>query len=301
MKFAANISTLFGDVGFLERPASAAAAGFGAVEFWWPARVALGELADALRASDVAVALVNFDGGNLAAGDRGLLSSPATVDAFLDHVPVALAFAQSVGCRCLNALVGLRDAAIAPAEQEALAIASVRWAADRAAELGMDVLIEPINARDVPRYLLPTISAAVGFIAAVDRPNVKLQYDCYHAQRGEGNLLETIEENIASIGHVQVADAPGRSEPGTGEINVCNVLATLTACGYDGYVGLEYVPSGPTESGLAWLPQEMRNRDVDIFSGNAAGATNTATATSTRDWIGSRGRWQPRPGRNPCQ
>jgi hydroxypyruvate isomerase len=263
VRFAANISMLFQGAPFLERPALAAAAGFGAVEFWWPDGIPLGDLERAVKASGVDVALMNFDGGDLAAGERGILSSPQKVEAFRGHAPAALEFAQAVGCPRLNALVGLRDPSIERTTQHGLAVESVRWVADRAAELGMEVVIEPINPFDVPTYLLPTTGAALDLIAAVARSNVKLQYDTYHAQRAEGNLIDTIREHADVIGHVQIADAPGRHQPGTGEINFRNVLAALAATGYSGYVGLEYVPDGPLEDSLAWLPVRMRDGDTD--------------------------------------
>jgi hydroxypyruvate isomerase len=262
VRFAANISTLFRDVAFLERPSLAAAAGFGGVEFWWPSGIPLGELERALKQSRLEVALMNFDGGDLDRGDRGLLSSPRTVDVFREHVPAALEFARAVGCRRLNALVGLRDPSVALGTQRELAVESLRWAADQAAQFGMQILVEPINARDVPSYLVATTAAAVELIAAVERPNVKLQYDCYHAQRGEGNLIETLRQHADVIGHVQIADSPGRNQPGTGEINFLNVLRALAATGYDGYVGLEYVPDGSVEDSLAWLPRQSRDADI---------------------------------------
>jgi hydroxypyruvate isomerase len=259
MRFAVNVSILFKEVPFLERFARARAAGFGAVEFWWPA----GEDLDAVRAAvgDAAleVALINFDAGDMPAGDRGLVSDPGRAQQFRDNVPVALELAQSVGCRRLNALAGLELAPERREEQLDLARENVGWAADRAAAAGAEVLIEAVNTWENGPYLLHTTRAASAFVHSLGRPNVKLQYDAYHMQRMEGNLVATLREHIGEIAHVQVADSPGRGEPGTGEINYPYVLGALEELGYDGYVGLEYNPTTTaTEDSFGWLPEPVR-------------------------------------------
>jgi hydroxypyruvate isomerase len=259
MRFAVNVSILFKEVPFLERFARARAAGFGAVEFWWPAGEDLGDVRAAVRDAGLAVALINFDAGNMPAGDRGLLSDPDRAQLFRDNVPVALELAQDLGCRRLNALVGLELAPERREEQLALARENVGWAADRAAEVGAEVLIEAVNTFENGPYLLHTTRQAAAFVRAVGRPNVTLQYDAYHMQRMEGNLVATLREHIGEIAHVQVADSPGRGEPGTGEINYPFVLAALEELGYDGYVGLEYNPTtAATEDSLGWLPEPVR-------------------------------------------
>jgi hydroxypyruvate isomerase len=259
MRFAVNVSILFKEVPFLERFARARAAGFGAVEFWWPAGEDLGDVRAAVRDAGLAVALINFDAGDMPAGDRGLLSDPDRAQLFRDNVPVALELAQDLGCRRLNALVGLELAPERREEQLALARENVGWAADRAAEVGAEVLIEAVNTFENGPYLLHTTRQAAAFVRAVGRPNVTLQYDAYHMQRMEGNLVATLREHIGEIAHVQVADSPGRGEPGTGEINYPFVLAALEELGYDGYVGLEYNPTtAATEDSLGWLPEPVR-------------------------------------------
>jgi hydroxypyruvate isomerase len=200
------------------------------------------------------VALINFDAGDMPAGDRGVLSDPDRHERFRANVPVALELARDLGCGKLNALVGLELAPEQREEQLALAQDNVGWAADRAAEQGAQVLIEAVNTFENGPYLLSTTRQAAAFVRAVGRPNVKLQYDAYHMQRMEGNLVATLREHIADIAHVQLADSPGRGEPGTGEINFTYVLAELEALGYDGYVGLEYNPTtAATEDSLGWL------------------------------------------------
>jgi hydroxypyruvate isomerase len=259
VRFAVNVSILFKEAPFLERFARARAAGFGAVEFWWPAGEDLDDVRAAVRDADLDVALINFDAGDMPAGDRGLLSDPERFERFRDNVPVALELAQDLGCRRLNALVGLELSPGERTEQLALAGENVAWAADRAKGIGATVLIEAVNTFENGPYLLSTTRDALAFVRGVARDNVKLQYDAYHMQRMEGNLVATLREHIADIAHMQVADSPGRGEPGTGEINYPFVLAALEELGYDGYVGLEYVPTTPaTEDSFGWLPEPAR-------------------------------------------
>jgi hydroxypyruvate isomerase len=253
MKFSANVSILFREVPFLERFERAARAGFSAVEFWWPGEP-LDEVEAAIEAAGVSVALFNFDAGDMPAGDRGLLSDPDRDGVFKTNVPVALELAGRLGCPRLNALVGVERAPGERERQLALAAENVAWAADLAAQQGADVLIEAVNTFENGPYLLATTRQAAAFIAEVDRPNVKLQYDAYHMQRMEGNLVATITEHASRIGHIQVADSPGRGEPGTGEINYPFVLDAIEALGYDGWVGLEYNPTTTTEDSFGWLP-----------------------------------------------
>lgn len=256
MKFCANVSILFKDTPFLERFERAAAAGFGAVEFWWPAGESLDEVEDAIARAGLQVALFNFDAGDMAAGDRGLLSDPDRFERFRENVPVALSLAERLGCPRLNALVGLERS---PAEREPqleLAAENVRFAADHAALLGIDITIEAVNTFENGPYLVHTTRQAAAFADRVDRPNVRLQYDAYHMQRMEGNLVATFEEFLPRIAHVQIADSPGRGEPGTGEINYPFVLDAIDRLGYVGWIGLEYNPTTQTtEESLAWMPE----------------------------------------------
>ena len=258
-RFAPNISLLFTEVPFLDRFACAARAGFSAVEFWWPPADALDDLEDAVRDAGLGVALLNFDAGDMAAGDRGLLGDPARSNAFRANVPVTLDLAVRLGCVRLNALAGLRLPGLACEEQLELARENVAWAADEAAAIGAYVLIEAVNTFENGPYLLPRTVDALAFVRSVGRPNVKLQYDAYHMQRMEGNLTATLRAHVADIAHIQIADSPGRGEPGTGEINFGFLFSTIDELGYDGWVGLEYRPStGSTEESLAWLPADAR-------------------------------------------
>ncbi|MQA84045.1 MAG: TIM barrel protein [Streptosporangiales bacterium] len=257
--FAANVSILFTEVPFLDRFARAAEAGFGAVEFWWPGGEDLGTVERAVREAGLSVALLNFDAGDMSSGDRGLAGHPDREGQFRENVPVALELAGALGCRRLNALVGLAVPGMERAEQLDVASANVAFAAQRAAASGAEVMIEAINTFDNGPALLSTTAEALDFVRGVGRDNVRLQYDAYHMQRMEGNLVATLRQHIDAIGHVQVADSPGRGEPGTGEIHYPFVLAALDELGYDGYVGLEYRPAAEsTEDSLRWLPRDLR-------------------------------------------
>jgi hydroxypyruvate isomerase len=265
VRFCPNLSMLFKEVDFVDRFGSAAAAGFAGVEFWWPSGEDLGKVEAAIKDSGLEVALFNFDAGDMPNGDRGLLSDPDRQQQFRDNVPVALELARAVGCRRLNALVGLALDGADREEQLALATDNVGAAADQAAGHGIDIMIEAVNTFENGPYLLSTTAATVEFIERVGRENVKLQYDAYHMQRMEGNVVATLREHIGRIGHIQVADSPDRGEPGTGELNYRYVFGALAELPYDGWVGLEYKPANEaTEDNLTWLPKEKRGGDVGV-------------------------------------
>jgi hydroxypyruvate isomerase len=263
MRFCANVSILFKEAPFLERFGRAREAGFSAVEFWWPSGEDLREVERAIRDADLQVALFNFDAGEMPAGDRGLLSDPERHERFRENVPVALELAGKLGCKKLNALVGHERGE--REEHLELARENVAWAADKAAEAGAEIMIEAVNTFENGPYLLYTTEEAEEFIRDVGRENVKLQYDVYHMQRMQGNLVATLRKYIGSIGHVQVADSPGRGEPGTGEIHYPYIFGVLEELGYDGYVGLEYNPTTQrTEESLRWIPEDLRGGDVNV-------------------------------------
>jgi hydroxypyruvate isomerase len=265
MRFSVNVSILFKEVPFLERFGRAEQAGFSAVEFWWPSGEDLGEVERTVRDAGLEVALFNFDAGDMPSGDRGLVSDPEREGRFRENVPVALELARSLGCRRMNVLVGHEIPGMDRDEQLALARENVRFAAGRAGEAGVTVMVEAVNTFENGPYLLYTTGQAVEFVRRVGRENVRIQHDFYHMQRMEGNLVANLREHIGVIGHVQVADSPGRGEPGTGEIHHPYVLAALEDLGYDGFVGLEYNPTTPTtEESFDWLPRDLRGRDVAV-------------------------------------
>jgi hydroxypyruvate isomerase len=259
MRFCVNVSILFTESPLPERFARAREAGFDAVELWWPRGEDPQTVQAAIEEAGVEVVLLNFDAGDMPAGDRGLISDPQTQEAFRANVPVALALAAAVGCTKLNALAGHELPELEREAQLELARENVRFAAGAAAEQGAQVLIEAVNTYENGSYLFPRTAVASEFVESVGRDNVALQYDAYHMQRMEGDLTATIERHFAEIAHIQVADSPGRGEPGTGEINFDYVFQRIAELGYDGHIGLEYKPQGgDTGESLAWLPRERR-------------------------------------------
>lgn len=265
MRFCANVSILFKEVPFLERFGRARRAGFSAVEFWWPDGEDLGEVERAIKEAGLSVALFNFYAGDMAGGDRGLLSDPERQEQFRENVPLALELSERLSCPRINALVGQEIRGMDRREQLDLARENVAWAADRAAEHGVEVMIEAANTFENGPYLLHKTDQAARFVRNVGRQNVKLQYDVYHMQRMEGNLAATMREHIGEIGHVQVADSPERGEPGTGEIHYPYVFGVLEDLGYGGYVGLEYNPTTErTEDSFAWIPEGLRGGDLSV-------------------------------------
>jgi hydroxypyruvate isomerase len=265
MRFSANVSILFKEAPFLERFGRAREAGFSAVEFWWPSGEDLAEVEGAVRDAGLTVALFNFDAGDMPSGERGLASDPDRTEQFRENVPVALDLARKLGCRRMNVLVGHEKEGMNREDQLALARENVASAADGAREAGVTVLVEAVNTFENGPYLLRTTGQAVEFAKSVGRENVKIQHDVYHMQRMEGNLVATLREHIGVIGHVQIADSPGRGEPGTGEIHYPFVLVELERLGYDGCVGLEYNPTTETtEESFGWLPEESRGADAPV-------------------------------------
>jgi hydroxypyruvate isomerase len=256
LRFSPNLSILWQDVPLEERFARAAAAGFGAVELWWPGPETAERLPELTGEAGVRLALLNFDAGDMAAGDRGLASDPDRRAQLRENVPSALRIAAACGCTRLNLLLGLRRDGLGLDDQLALARENVRDAAALAAEQGATVLVEAVNECENGPYLVTRTADAAAFVESVGLPNVRLQYDAYHMQRMEGDLATNLERVWPLVGHVQVADAPGRNQPGTGEINYRFLLGLLERKGYDGYVGLEYKPlDGRTDESFGWIEE----------------------------------------------
>jgi hydroxypyruvate isomerase len=253
-RYCVNVSLLFGELPLLERFAAARAAGLQAVEMHWHRDVAPADIRAAIADASLELVLLNFDGGDTAAGDRGLAADPDRCAEFLDNVPVALELAAAVGCRRLNALVGKRVESVSLDEQLALARDNLAVAADAAAGQGAEVLIEALNRHDTPGCLIAGTDAAAGLARRVERGNVRLQFDAYHMDRMGEDLAGSIDRHRGEIAHVQLADNPGRGDPGTGEIDFEAVFGALDAIGYDGWIGLEYLPpDGDTSASLRRL------------------------------------------------
>ena len=253
-RFAANLSMLFNEVPFLERFAAARAAGFEGVEYLFPYEWPAQEIAGRLQENNLTQVLFNLPPGNWAAGERGIACLPDRVEEFRAGVEQGIRYARALGCSQLNCLAGLKPAALDEQEAWETLVANVQYAADCFAEAGLTLCLEAINSRvDMPGFVLDTSGRVMSLIEQVEADNVRLQYDLYHMQIMEGDLVRTLECLLPWIGHVQFADNPGRHEPGTGEINFSNVFAALDRMGYTGWVGAEYRPSVETAASLGWL------------------------------------------------
>lgn len=262
-KFAANLSFLFTERPFPERFAAAAQAGFTGVEYLFPYDWPAETVAAWLREAGLQQVLFNLPPGDWAAGERGLACQPAARSRFAESVEQALAYARALGCTRLHCMAGLRPAGVPEAELEAVYIDNLRQAADRLAPWGITLLIEPINSRvDMPGYWLDDVQRAFGLQQTVDRANVRVQLDLYHAQIIQGDLTRTLTAHLPAIGHIQVADVPGRHEPGSGEIAYPFLFQTLDRLGYDGWVGCEYKPQLATEAGLAWVGPYLQHASL---------------------------------------
>lgn len=251
-RFAANLSMLFTELPFLDRFEAASRAGFEAVEFLFPYDFPADEIAQRLQSHGLTQALFNLPPGDWDGGERGTAALPGREDEFAAGVETALAYAETLGCHKLHAMAGNTAALDRPATSETY-LRNMRHAADRAAESGRMILVEPLNPYDAPGYHVGSIRAGVEFLEMVERDNVKLQFDIYHAQITDGDVTRLIGQVADHIGHVQLAAVPHRHEPGSGELNDAYVLAALDEAGYTGWVGCEYKPAAGTEAGLGWL------------------------------------------------
>ncbi|GAA2881687.1 TIM barrel protein [Streptomyces mexicanus] len=270
-RFNVNLSILFTELPLLERPAAAAAAGFTAVELWWPwidtptpEQSELDALKKAIEDAGVRLTGLNFYAGKLPGPDRGALSIPGEEsERFRANIDVAVDFADSLGCKALNALYGNRVEGVDPAEQDALALENLVLAARAAHRIGAIVLIEALNKPESPLCPLVSAPAAIGVVdkvnEATDLGNAKFLMDLYHLSMNGEDLPAVIERYTAKTGHVQIADNPGRGAPGTGSLPLEDLLDQLRKAGYDGWVGLEYKPGDqPSAESFAWLPREAR-------------------------------------------
>lgn len=252
-KFAANLTLLFEEVPFLERFAAARRAGFAGVEYLFPYPFEQARLAEELRANELSQVLHNLPAGDWGAGERGIACLPDRAGEFQEGVGQAIAYAKALGCPQLNCLAGILPEGADPERAEQTLIENLRFAARALAKEGLRLLVEPINTRDIPRFLLCHTAQALRILDQVGEPNLFLQYDAYHMQIMEGDLVTTIARNLPRIAHVQVADNPGRHEPGTGEIHHPYLFEQLDRMGYQGWVGCEYKPLAGTEAGLGWF------------------------------------------------
>ncbi len=252
-RFAANLSFLFTERPFLERFAAARAAGFAAVEFHFPDEYDRAALAEVVLTSGLEVVLFNLPAGDWAAGERGIACHPRRIAEFQDGVGQAIDYARLLGCGRLNCLAGIAPEDVAQDKARETLVENLRFAAAVTARAGIELVLEPLNTRDTPGFFVATPHAALELIGAVGSGNLRLQYDIYHAQVMAGDLANTLREHLPQIGHVQLADNPGRHQPGSGEINFPFLLRHLDRIGYAGWVGCEYKPSGRSEDSFGWL------------------------------------------------
>lgn len=252
-KFSANLTMIFNEVDFLDRFERAAKAGFKGVEYLFPYAWSKEKLAERLNRYGLVQVLHNLPAGDWQAGERGIACLPGREGEFRDGVGTAIQYAKALGCPRLNCLVG-KAPPDAPIEKiHRTLVDNLRFAAEALEKEGIRLLIETLNDQDIPGFFLVRTRDVFRLFQEIGHPNLYLQYDVYHMQIMEGNLTKTILSNLDRIGHIQIADVPGRHEPGTGEINFGNLFNFLDEAGYDGWIGCEYVPKGRTEDGLKWI------------------------------------------------
>jgi hydroxypyruvate isomerase len=257
-KFAANLTMLFTEVPFLDRFERAASAGFTAVEFLFPYAYAADDIKQCLDANGLELVLHNLPAGNWDAGERGIACLPDRVDEFREGVARAVGYAKTLGVGQLNCLAGKAPAAAGDAALRSTFVGNLKFAAAELKKANLRLLIEPINTYDIPGFYLNRTAQAIAILDEVGADNAFVQYDIYHAQRMEGELAATLQKQLARIGHIQLADNPGRNEPGTGEINYAFLFAHLDRIGYGGWIGCEYKPATTTEAGLGWRQRLAR-------------------------------------------
>jgi len=257
-KFNANLSMMFTEVDFLERFAAAAKAGFQGVEFLFPYAYDKNQLAQIVAKNKLQAILFNTPPGDWNAGDRGLACDPGRVTEFQDGVGKAIDYARALGCKQIHCMAGLRPRGVNADKMRETYIASLQFAGKELAKHGLTLLIEAINERDIPGFYLNTSRQAFDILHYANVANLSFQYDIYHMQIVEGDLAPTIERNLSKIGHMQLADTPGRHEPGTGEINYSFLFQHIDKVGYQGWIGCEYRPATTTEAGLGWVKPYLR-------------------------------------------
>lgn len=252
-RFAANLSMMFNEVPFLDRFALAAKAGFKGVEFLFPYEHPAAEIAARLKDNGLQQVLFNAPAGDFGKGERGMAAIPGKQAAFRESIKLALEYATTLACPRLHIMAGLKPEGVAHDTLTAVYGANLAYAAEECAKLGVKPIIEPINHRDIPGFFLNTTDQAAAIIAAVGPEKLGMQFDLYHCQITEGDVVKRVEKHLPLIAHMQVADTPGRHEPGTGEVNWPFVFKTIDALGFRGWIGCEYRPAGETLAGLSWF------------------------------------------------
>ena len=252
-KFCANLTMLYNEVDFLDRFEAAAKSGFKGVEYLFPYAYPAAQLRERLDRHRLVQVLHNLPAGDWAKGERGIACHPDRVGEFQDGVGKAIEYAAALGCKQVNCLAGIAPQGVAEEKLRSTFIANLRFAASKLAAAGIRLVMEPINTRDMPGFYLNRTKQAVALIEEVGSPNLFIQYDIYHMQIMEGDLARTMQKYLDRISHIQLADNPGRHEPGTGEINYPFLFDWIDRIGYQGWIGCEYKPKTTTVDGLGWL------------------------------------------------
>ena len=257
-RFAANLSMLFTEHPFLDRFEHAAKAGFQAVEFLFPYAFSASEIRQRLDANGLQLVLHNLPAGDWEAGERGIACQPDRVAEFRAGVAQSITYAKALGVKQVNCLAGKAPAGISDGVLRQTFVGNLSFAAAELKKNGLKLLIEPVNTFDIPGFYLNRTAQAMSILDEVGADNAFVQYDIYHAQRMEGELAATLQKYLPRIGHVQLADNPGRNEPGSGEINYPFLFAHLDRIGYSGWIGCEYKPAATTEAGLGWRERLLK-------------------------------------------
>ena len=260
LRFAANLSLMYNEHEFLDRFAAAASDGFKGVEFLFPYEHSPGEIRRRLDEHSLTQALFNGPPGNWAAGERGIASLPGREEEFRESIAKALQYVQVIGNETLHVMAGLTVAGVDRARQRAVYMNNLAYAADQAASLGVTIVIEPINTRDIPGFFLNRQDEAQAIRAELGKPNLQVQFDLYHCQIVEGDLATRLRRDMPTVGHIQIAGVPERHEPDTGEVNYNYLLSLIEELGYAGWIGCEYRPAGKTSAGLGWF-EAWRDRN----------------------------------------
>ena len=252
IRLSANLSTMFTEFPFLDRFEQAALSGFKGVEFWFPYQWGIDEITEKLNKHSLKIVLYNLPPGDWEAGERGIACIPGRKDEFQESIDLGIRYAKALGCQLLHCLVGIAPIALPEATTRRTLVENLHLAAEATEKEGIRLLIEALNSNRFPGFYLTHTQQAVELINEVGSNNLRILYDTFHMQIMEGNLATTIQDNLPYIGHIQIADNPGRHEPGTGEINFENLLRFIDEAGYSGWIGCEYIPLRDTRYGLQW-------------------------------------------------
>ncbi|MGR5222445.1 hydroxypyruvate isomerase [Vibrio parahaemolyticus] len=254
-KLAANLSMLFTEYKFIDRFEAASKSGFQGVEYLFPYDFEPKEIADKLNEYSLTQVLFNLPAGDWAKGERGIACHPERVEEFREGVSQAIRYAKVLNCNQLNCLVGIKPENVTEKDAFKTAVNNLKYASEKLGTEGIQLIVEAINTQDIPNFFIDSTDKAIRIISEVGKGNLQYQYDIYHMQIMEGNLARTLTDHKAVIKHIQLADNPGRNEPGTGEINYPFLLKHIDEIGYEGWIGCEYVPKTTTEESLSWIKE----------------------------------------------